>query len=394
MRPILFRLLLDHPWQPWVNDVQGVPGMGIACALAILGGLYFGWVLWQRGRAWTTDDRINAVVWLGLLVALTFVAPSLPDRLARWLPPDPVPPGAAPAVRGPVTSVPIFGYGTMVLAGFLVGTGVGQRRARNAGVDPNLVFDLTFCTLIFGVLGGRVLYLLQHGDVVFAGAQGLGEKLFAAINLSRGGLVLIGAMLGGALGFFGLCYRRGIAPLPLLDLLTPSIFLGEGFGRIGCLLYGCCFGDPTSLPWGVAFGRGSAAYDTLVERGFVLPSAAACMPLHPTQVYMSINAFLLALLTWAYYHHRRKSGDVFALGIVLYAVTRFLIEFVRADELGQLGTMLTISQFLSLGLAAAALWIVLWQRRGKPAGPTSGRPGNAGDQSPAQPGPVKMLPST
>ncbi|MCA9055947.1 MAG: prolipoprotein diacylglyceryl transferase, partial [Planctomycetaceae bacterium] len=234
---------------------------------------------------------------------------------------------------------------------------------KGAGLDPNFVFDLTFWTLIFGVLGGRLFYIIQHGDVVFAGAQGLGQKLFAAINLSRGGLVLIGAMLGGAVGFFGLCYRRGIAALPLLDLLTPSIFVGVGFGRIGCLLYGCCYGDPSSLPWAVTFGPESAAFEALMQRGFVLPSAAACMPLHPTQVYSSINGFLLALVTWAYYRHRRHGGDVFAIGMMLYAITRFLIEFVRADELGQLGTGLTISQLLSLGLFAVGLGLTLWLRR-------------------------------
>lgn len=370
MRPILFRLMLDRPWQPWAPDVQGVAGIGIAVAVFVFGVVVFGAVLWRRGWAWTTDDKVNLCVWLGLLLLLTLFAPALPERLARWLPPEPVPPGVAPQPRAPLTSLPLFGYGTLVLIGFLAGTWIGQQRAQRAGLDPAFVFDVTFWTLLFGVAGGRLLYILQHGDVVFAGVQGgLGPRLFAAINLSRGGLVLIGAMLGGAVGYFLLCRRRGVAALPLLDLLTPSIFIGEGFGRLGCLLYGCCFGDPTTLPWGVRFGPGSAAYDTLVDRGFVLRSEPYCLPLHPTQVYMSINAFLLAFVTWAYYRHRRASGDVFALGVILYAVTRFLIEFVRADELGQLGTGLTISQLLSLGLAGVGLWLVYWVRRRSSAAP-------------------------
>jgi phosphatidylglycerol:prolipoprotein diacylglycerol transferase len=339
----------------------------MAFAIAVVGGLAILWLLWRRGLAWTTDDKANVAVWLALLVVISLLGPSLPERLARWLPPDPAPPGASPAPRAPVNSMPLFGYGTMVLLGFVAGTYIGQKRAERAGYPSSLVFDLTFATLVCGVIGGRVLYLLQHGEVVFAGVDGLGPSLFAAINLSRGGLVLIGAMLGGAVGFFGMCVRRGIAALPILDLLTPSIFIGEGFGRIGCLLYGCCYGDPTNLPWGVTFGPGSAAFDALVDRGFVLPSAAACMPLHPTQVYTSINAFLLAFVTWAYFRSRRGPGDVFALGVILYAITRFLIEFVRADELGQLGTGLTISQLLSLGLLIVGLglaWNVRRQARG------------------------------
>ena len=362
MRPVLFRLLLDRPWVAWDGNVQGVPAVGVALLALVIGLFGIAWLLHARGTKWTSDDKINVGVWIGVLLVLSFAAPLLPERLANWLPPQPGPNGPTP--REPVTSLPIFGYGTLVLTGFLAGTWVGQRRAKGAGLDPNFVFDLTFWTLIFGVLGGRLFYIIQHGDIVFAGAKGPAQMLFAAVNLSRGGLVLIGAMLGGAVGFFGLCRRRGIAALPLLDLLTPSIFIGVGFGRLGCLLYGCCFGDPSSLPWAVTFGPESAAYQALVERGFVLPSAPACMPLHPTQVYSSINGFLLAFVTWAYYRHHQRNGQVFALGMMLYAITRFLIEFVRADELGQLGTGLTISQLLSLGLFSVGLGLTLWLKRG------------------------------
>lgn len=360
MRPILIRLLLDHPWRPFEADVQGVPGFGIAFVAAVVGACGVAWLVWKRGTKWTPEGRANVLFWLGLLVVLTIVPPLLPERLASWLPPDPALKGQP---RPPVTSLPIFGYGSMVLLGFITGTWVGQVRARKAGIDPEMIFDLTFWTLIFGVLGGRLFYIVQHGDVVFRHANGIGGHLFAAINLSSGGLVLIGAMLGGAVGFFGACRRQGISALWLLDLLTPSIFIGEGFGRIGCLLYGCCYGDPSSLPWAVTFGPESAAFEALVQRGYVLESAVACMPLHPTQVYTSINAFLLAGVTYLYYRRRRFTGDVFALGVILYAISRFLIEFVRADELGQLGTGLTISQLLSIGLLIVGLTLAAWPRR-------------------------------
>ena len=370
MRPVLIRLLLDHPWTPWVADVQGVPGIGIALLVAVLGLGLFGWVISRRGRNWTMDDRANFVVWLGLLIALTFLAPRLPPWLAGFVPPAPEVPGGPLVPAAPVTSLPIFGYGFMVLLGFLTATWFGQRRARQEGLDPNIVFDATFWTLIGGVLGGRLFYILQHGDVVFRNAQGLGGHLIAAVNLSNGGLVLIGAMFGGAAAFFAACRMRKVAALPLLDVLTPAIFIGEGFGRIGCLMYGCCFGDPSHLPWAVTFGPGSAAFQALVERGFVLPDAPACMPLHPTQVYSSLNAFLLALVTYAYYPWRRHAGGVFALGLILYPITRFLIEFVRGDELGQLGTGLTISQLLSIGLLLVGLGLAEWLRRyGTPVAP-------------------------
>jgi phosphatidylglycerol:prolipoprotein diacylglycerol transferase len=356
MRPILFRILLDHPWDPWEADVMGVPGIGAAVVWCVAGALVLAYVLWRRGTKWGPEDRANALVWGIGLLAVSFGAPRLP--LDSW---------------------PLFGYGTLVLTGFLVGTWVGQQRAKRAGMDPAVVFDATFWTLVFGVLGGRLFYIVQHGERVFAQAQGLKQVLLAAINLTGGGLVLIGSMLGGAVGFFLLCRRRKVPALRLLDLLAPSIFIGIGFGRIGCMLYGCCFGDPSSLPWAVCFPQGNvefktqnAAFGTLVARGFLSPDAPATMPLHPTQLYSAFDGFLIALVTYAYYPFRRHVGGAFALGLILFPITRFFIEYLRADELGQLGTGLTISQLLSIGLLAAGLALAWWlSRRGEPVTPAA-----------------------
>jgi phosphatidylglycerol:prolipoprotein diacylglycerol transferase len=87
-------------------------------------------------------------------------------------------------------------------------------------------------------------------------------------------------------------------------------------------------------------------------------------PIHPTQIYSTINAGLLCLLLWAFYPLRRRDGEVFALTLTLYPITRILLEHIRTDEPGQLGTSLTISQILSLVLlaAATALWIYILRR--------------------------------
>jgi len=322
------------------------------------------WTLWRRGRQWTPEQRETLWTWLIAVVLLSIVPPLLPEWLGRTFPTAVPSQAAADAVRYepvPITSLPLFGYGTLVLTGFLTAKWVGERRAERAGLDPLMVFDLTFWTLLGGVVGGRLFYVIQYADQIFKHAQTIGQKLFAAINLSGGGLVLIGAMLGGAVAYFGFARSRRLPALAYLDLLTPSIFIGEAFGRLGCLMYGCCFGDACQLPWSVTFGPGSAAFETLQGRGYLSQHALETMPLHPTQVYMSLNAALLALVTYAYYPYRVRTGQVFAVGMILYALTRFFIEFVRADELGQLGTGLTISQLLSLAIAAGGALLV-WRR--------------------------------
>ncbi|MEZ6066581.1 MAG: prolipoprotein diacylglyceryl transferase [Planctomycetaceae bacterium] len=358
MRPVLIRLLLDHPWRLFEPDVKGVEAVGIALFTCVLGLTWCAWTLWRRGRDWTADDKSMAGSWLTAVVLLSFAPPLLIDTItARFATPDP-----ATGIVEPIRSLPIFGYGFFVLVAFLSATALGQWRAKREGLNHEFVFDVTFWTLIFGVLGGRLFHLIQYRAYVYKDVRGVGDFLFRSINLSSGGLVLIGAMLGAAVGFFILCRLRGMKPLPLLDLLTPSIFLAVGFGRIGCLMYGCCYGDPSSLPWAVTFGPESAAYDALVSQGYLLKDAPACMPLHPTQLYSAINAFLLCLLTYAWYPWRERAGQVFALGLILYPISRFVIEILRADESTQFGTGLTISQLLSIGLCIGGLLLAWWVR--------------------------------
>jgi phosphatidylglycerol:prolipoprotein diacylglycerol transferase len=91
-------------------------------------------------------------------------------------------------------------------------------------------------------------------------------------------------------------------------------------------------------------------------------NAPCSLPLHPTQLYDSISGLLLALVTWAYYPYRRRTGEVLAVGWIAYPINRFMIEFLRSDEAGQFGTSLTIAQWVSLGLAAAGIAFYLTLR--------------------------------
>ncbi|REJ86899.1 MAG: prolipoprotein diacylglyceryl transferase [Planctomycetota bacterium] len=339
MRQTLFRVVFDDPWAFWKTDpATGLEGVGIAW---LIGGVLLIWLaalLIHARFRWQPEFTRLAAFAGGAIGVLTVLG------LAGML---------------PAFSFPIFGYGFMTLVGFLAALGFARRQARRAGLDPETMFDLGFWLLVPGVIGGRMAYLIQYSEQVFAGKQG-GEFLFAIINLSNGGLVLIGAILGGAAGFFAYCHRHGVNQLMLADVIMPSIFIGIGFGRLGCLLNGCCFGDACSLPWAMTFPQGSVPFGVLADRGFIDPEAAATMPLHPTQIYSSLNGFVLATVTALYYPRRRHDGDLLALGCILYPMTRFILEFLRNDEMGQLGTRLTISQFYSLGILTAGVALLIY----------------------------------
>ena len=339
MRQTLFRVILNDPWAFWKTDsATGFPLIGIAWLVAGVALVWLAALLVNSRFRWHAELTRVALFAGAALGGVTLLG------FANLL---------------PHASFPIFGYGFMTLMGFLAALGLARRQARRVGLDPEKMFDLGFWLLVPGVIGGRLAYLIQYSEQVFSGKQG-GEFLFAVVNLSNGGLVLIGAILGGAAGFFAYCYRHHVNQFMLADVIMPSIFIGIGFGRLGCLLNGCCFGDACSLPWAITFPQGSVPFGVLADRGFVDPGAAATMPLHPTQIYSSLNGFVLAAVMLLYYPVRRHDGDLLALGCILYPMTRFIIEFLRNDEMGQLGTRLTISQFYSLGMLTAGVLLMIY----------------------------------
>ncbi|WP_437228274.1 prolipoprotein diacylglyceryl transferase [Planctomicrobium sp. SH661] len=336
MRQILFQISLGHPWSGWHTGAEQLPVLGAAWVLLIAGA---GYLLFHflRGNKEIYRDPTTWIGWgIGVLAA------SLASSFF------PVP-----------ETLPIFGYGMMVLLGFTVALTFVCLRAKSIGVDPNIIMDSAFWILISGVAGGRLAYLIQYRHEAFRPGMSLPQMLFKAVNLSEGGLVLLGALVGGGLGAAAYFWSKRLRVLEFCDLLIPAVFIGVGFGRIGCLLNGCCFGDRCDLPWGISFPKGSTTFTVLMERGFVSPDALATFPLHPTQIYSSIDGFLLALATGIFYWYRKHPGDVLAAGCMLYSVTRFLFEFLRADEMGQLGTGLTISQLYSIGIFTLGLVLML-----------------------------------
>ena len=179
--------------------------------------------------------------------------------------------------------------------------------------------------------------------------------------------MLYGGLIAGTLAFWWFCRTRQLAAWKLGDLIVPSVFLGIAFGRMGCFLYGCCFGDRCELPWAVEFPVDSVPFNAQVQRGFLPMDAAASLPIHPTQLYSVIDGILLCLLTLAYYPVRSRDGSVITLALLTYPITRFLIERLRGDEMGQFGTQLTIAQWISLGMLAGGIALAtirppLWKR--------------------------------
>ncbi len=217
----------------------------------------------------------------------------------------------------------------MMASAFLISilhlTLLGRRDGRTFA----MVSDLAFWVMISGVIGARMAYILAN----------LPEFQAAPLEIFRvdhGGLIFYGGFLGAiaAIIIFARVKKQKI--MPFLDFVATALPLGQAFGRIGCLLNGCCYGVPCHLPWSVNIAGAQR---------------------HPTQLYETLYCAALYLTLLFCYRRNMKPGRIAALYLFLYPVGRFMIEFLRGDERQQL-LGLTVAQAASLLFVAAGL--LLW----------------------------------
>ena len=252
----------------------------------------------------------------------------------------------------PGTGIRIYGFGLMLFLAFLAGMALASRLARRSGLDPEIIYDLAFWVILGGLVGARGFYVVQHRETI--------DSFADAFKIWEGGIVLYGSLLGAAAGFC-LCWWRQRFPFrPVLDVVAPAAALGVALGRIGCFLNGCCYGDVCELPWAVRFPAETLPWIDQVRGGLIPSEALRTLPIHPTQLYSALDGLILCALLLAYFPLRRRDGEVMALLVVTYPVTRFLIERLRDDE-GAIFAGLTISQNGSvlLLLLGACFWAYL-----------------------------------
>lgn len=332
MRSILITIPLNTRLNLGPLGSYPVMGWGLVLAAWCLLGAFWAWNWYRitpadKRRHWPLGD---AMIWF-LIAAAIEAAPRLLDHIN------------------------IYGYGAMLLAGFATAAWVAGRRLKNLGYNGDLAIDAAMWILMSGIVGARLFFIVQYHERFFVPGRGVKEVLVSLVNLPDGGLVFYGGMISGGLAYWLFCRMRGLEALALADILITSVLIGMAFGRVGCLLNGCCYGDVSTLPWAITFPRDSVPYNVEIARGLIASDAPFSLPLHPTQIYSSLSSLLLALVTWAYYPFRRTNGEVLAIGWVCYPVTRFIVEFLRGDEPGRFGTPLTIGQIVSLGLIVTGM---------------------------------------
>jgi phosphatidylglycerol:prolipoprotein diacylglycerol transferase len=230
-------------------------------------------------------------------------------------------------------------YGVVLAIAYLTGIWLLRRKALEDGLPEQKVLDLSLYILASAILGAKLLLIAVEWRRYSAHPRDLVEVL-------RSGGVFYGGLIAATTVAIWYMRRNDLPAWRIADMGAPSIALGEAIGRWGCFAAGCCYGRPTDAPFGVTFT------DPFANEQVGTPLGVS---LHPTQIYLSLNAFLIFLiLQWAY---RRKSfdGEVFWLYVLLYAITRGILEIWRGDIVRGflIEGVLSTSQFI--GLLAAML---------------------------------------
>ena len=335
----------------------------------------------------------------------------------------------------------IQGYGVFLLLAMVAGFGMALYRSHQIGFDGDKILSLGFWMVVVGLIGARMFYVIQKFDR-FSDVDPK-EFWFRLIDMTSGGLVVYGSLIGGILAAVVYLAINKLNWRSIADIMAPGMVIGLAIGRLGCLMNGCCYGGVCEADYpGLYFPAGSPPYiqqlrdgsligidgsiedkdsllvrvdtvseDSLADRLGIktgekvqiylnhaerddlylrlreaklgsdmdleiiisragqpsLRASVSELPAHslrtqPTQLYSATNAFLLSMFLWFYFPYRRNAGEVFALLLLIYPLSRFLLEIVRRDEGGMFGTALTISQWVSIGTFAFGLALFVYVR--------------------------------
>jgi phosphatidylglycerol:prolipoprotein diacylglycerol transferase len=248
---------------------------------------------------------------------------------------------------GPIT---FHTYGLFLAIAFIAGIWITSRNARKGGVNPDSVWNLGLVILCATLVGCKLLMLITDFSYYAANPR----EIFSLSTLRSMGVFYGGLLL--ALGAAAWYMRKRRLPAWLVaDCAAPGIALGQAIGRIGCFMAGCCYGAPTDVPWAICFTDHYAAENM---------GTPVNIPLHPTQIYESAGTLLLfGYLAWRL-GRRHMTGQIILEYLGIYAVLRFIIEFFRADDRGDVfNGLLSTSQFIAIITFAAAVFFYFYLRR-------------------------------
>lgn len=234
----------------------------------------------------------------------------------------------------------VHSFGVMLVIGFILGLMLAKKRAEKFGVEPGKVYDAAIWTLLPGVLGARLFFVVQEWSYY--------SKHIVEIFTKFEGLTSFGGIAFGVVGLLVWCRIAKKQALLMLDLLAPSFLVSHAVGRIGCLLNGCCYGGACDLPWAVHVGDQPGLF-------------------HPAQVYDGLLNIGALLLFFAIEKRGLGRGGSIGWILILHGIARFIYEFWRAGTTSTYMGSLPITDAQAMALLVSAIGLIFVLRARKTA---------------------------
>lgn len=225
-----------------------------------------------------------------------------------------------------IGKVTVNSYGAMMALGILTAMVISMVRGKKREFDIDHLTNIMMYGVLGGIIGAKLLFIITEIPQIIKNPSSIKYMI-------TGGLVVYGAIIGGALTALIYCRRKHISFLDHFDLMVPSIAFAQSMGRIGCFLAGCCYGAETTGPLSVTF-----------KESLIAPNGVS---LYPTQIFSSIGDFIIGCVLLKFASKTRERGQTSGLYMILYSIGRFIIEFLRSDPRGNVGTLST-SQFICI----------------------------------------------
>ena len=240
---------------------------------------------------------------------------------------------------------PVYSYGVLLAAAYLAGLQLAVVRARKAGLDGAKVMDFGIYLIIAALVGAKLALVIVDFSYYRTNPKEI-------LSLARAGGVFYGGLVAALVVGLLLVKRYKLPVWKTGDLIAPGVALGHVIGRLGCLMAGCCYGRPTTVPWAITF------HNPLASLNVGTPLE---VPLHPTQLY-DAGAELIILIALLTTEKKGKpfAGRTFWLYMLLYAISRYIIEIYRGDDRGVFFSTFSTSQLVSIVIVPVSVFM-LWR---------------------------------
>ena len=250
-----------------------------------------------------------------------------------------------------VFGVNVYAYGVAIASAFVIAVLHIQKLAAKEGIKPQVIQDAAIAAMVASLVGARTFHVITEWDHYR-------DNLREIPAIWEGGLTFYGGLIACLVVLPFVFRAHKIAFWDVADHFAPALALGHGIVRLGCFLNGCCYGRPAA--WGLVF-----------------PEIGDGIHRQPSQLYEAGVGVVLFFILVKLHGGRKFRGQTFLSYLLLYAASRFVIEFTRDDPRGALGWLST-SQWVAIGVAVVGAGSWPWLARTRPLPPpAAGKPAGA-----------------